>query len=184
MNWTLQVLSHNLVFLFHLISLGKLTSIPLLNMHLKSSVSSPEPRVFLIFSPSNYVQVSSLSFSRIMLPRLEWCSNKIYSLSSRQSPVQSHFSHQQSQPRQISPISFPSSLSRRPFHILRMLSRAWLSGGQGYYSCSAEACRKHQKLNSFTPFPSFTAKSTKSTPQVTIRPKNVEFMESLAFSLS
>ena len=29
--------------LFHLISLGKLTSIPLLNMHLKSSVSSPEP---------------------------------------------------------------------------------------------------------------------------------------------
>ena len=35
-------LSNNLVFLFHLISFGKLTSIPLLNMHLKSSVSSPE----------------------------------------------------------------------------------------------------------------------------------------------
>ena len=43
LDWILQLLSHNLVFLFHLISLGKLTPIPLLNMHLKSSVSSPEP---------------------------------------------------------------------------------------------------------------------------------------------
>ena len=31
---------------FHLISLGKHTSIPLLNLHLKSSVSSPEPAAF------------------------------------------------------------------------------------------------------------------------------------------
>ena len=46
MNWTLQLLSQNLVFLSHQISLGKLTSIPLLNMHLKSSVSSPEPAGF------------------------------------------------------------------------------------------------------------------------------------------
>ena len=46
MNLTRQLLSHNLVFLFHLVSLGKLTSIPLLNMHLKSSVSSPEPAGF------------------------------------------------------------------------------------------------------------------------------------------
>ena len=70
-NWTLQLLSHNLVFLFHLISLGKLTSIPLLNMHLKSSVSSPEPAGFshlLIFSPSIYIQVPNPSF-------LEYCSH-------------------------------------------------------------------------------------------------------------
>ena len=43
---TLQLPSHNFVFLFHLMSLGKLTSIPLLNMHFKSSVSSPEPAGF------------------------------------------------------------------------------------------------------------------------------------------
>ena len=46
MNWTLQLLSHNLVFLFHSISLGKLTSIPLLNMYLKKSISSPDPAGF------------------------------------------------------------------------------------------------------------------------------------------
>ena len=40
MNWTLQLFSQNLVFLFHLISLGKLTSIPLLNMHLKNLARS------------------------------------------------------------------------------------------------------------------------------------------------
>ena len=38
-----RLLSHNLVFLFQLISLGNHILIPLLNMHLKSSVSSPEP---------------------------------------------------------------------------------------------------------------------------------------------
>ena len=32
-----------------------------------------------------------------------------------------------------------------------------LSGDQGYHSSSSEACQDHQKLNSFTPFPSFTA---------------------------
>ena len=68
MNWTLQLLSHNLVFLFHLISLGKLTSIPLLNMHLKSSVSSPEP-----------VGFSHLTFylytSPKIRPSLEYCSH-------------------------------------------------------------------------------------------------------------
>ena len=40
MDSTLQLLSHNLVFLYCLIRLGKLTSIPLLSMHLKSSVSA------------------------------------------------------------------------------------------------------------------------------------------------
>ena len=83
MSWTLQLLSHNLVFLFRLISLGKLTSIPLLNMHLKSLVSSPEPAgfshllTFFIFSPSIYIQVPNPSFFRALLPRLG-CS-KIYS---------------------------------------------------------------------------------------------------------
>ena len=48
------------------------TSIPLLNMHLKSSVSSPEPAVFLIFSPSNYIQVPNPSFFRVPLPHLGW----------------------------------------------------------------------------------------------------------------
>ena len=73
----------------------KLTSIPLLIMHLKSSVSSPEPAGFLVLSPPNYVQVPNPSFFRVLLPCLGWCS-KIYSLSSQQSPVQSHSSHQQS----------------------------------------------------------------------------------------
>ena len=43
MNWTLQLFSHNLILLYCLTSLGKLTSISLLNMHLRSSVFSPEP---------------------------------------------------------------------------------------------------------------------------------------------
>ena len=46
LDWTRQLLSHNLVFLYRPISLGKLTSIALLNMHLKSLVSSPEPTGF------------------------------------------------------------------------------------------------------------------------------------------
>ena len=45
------------------------------------------------FSPSNNIQVPNPSFFRVLLPLLGWCS-KIYSLSSRQSPVQSHSSHQ------------------------------------------------------------------------------------------
>ena len=70
MNWTFQLLPHNLAFPFHLISLGKLISIPLLSMHLESSVSSPEPAGFLIFSPSIYMQVPNPSFFRVLLPRL------------------------------------------------------------------------------------------------------------------
>ena len=45
------------------------------------------------FSSSIYIQVPNPSFFRVLLPRLGWCS-KIYSLSSRQIPVQSHSSHQ------------------------------------------------------------------------------------------
>ena len=69
-NWTLQLLSHNLVFVFHLILFGKFTSIPLLNMHLKSSVSSPEPAGFSHFLPFNYIQVPNPSF-------LEHCSRHV-----------------------------------------------------------------------------------------------------------
>ena len=36
-------------------------------------------------------------------------------------------------------------------------SWALLSGDQGYYSSSSEACQDHQKVNSFTPFPNFDA---------------------------
>ena len=49
-------------------------------------------------------------------------------------------------------------------HLLQILSRALFSGDQGDYSSSSEACQDHQKVNSFTPFPSF--KSTNSVPQV------------------
>ena len=68
-NWTLQLLSHNLLFLFHLISLGKLTSIPLLNMHLKSSVSSPRPAGF--FSSSHLITIHKSQ----ICPSLEYCSH-------------------------------------------------------------------------------------------------------------
>ena len=60
-------------------------------MDLRSSVSSPEPVSFshlLTISSSNYIQVPNPSFFRVLLPRLGWYS-KIYSLSSRQSPVRS-----------------------------------------------------------------------------------------------
>ena len=68
MNWTLQLLSHNLVFLFHLISLGKFTSIPLLNMHLKSLVSSSDPAGF------SHLLTFYLYKSQIR-PSLEYCSH-------------------------------------------------------------------------------------------------------------
>ena len=42
----------------------------------------------------------------------------------------------------------------------------------------------HQKLNSFTPFPSFTAYFTNSISQIIIHPKNMQFMERLPFLLS
>ena len=125
-------------------------------MHLRSLISLPEPAGFLIFSPSNNIQVPNPSFFRVLLQRLGWCS-KIHSLSSRQRPAQNHSSHQQSQPHQIAPTSFPSSFRWTSFHLLQILSRAMFSGDQGDYSCSSEACQDHQKLNSFTPFPSFTA---------------------------
>ena len=48
------------------------------------------------------------------------------------------------------------------YTITLVLSWALLSRDQGFYSSSPEACQDHQKLNSFTPFPSFTALSTNS----------------------
>ena len=52
---------------------------------------------------------------------------------------------------------FPLSFSCRSFHLLHTLSQVLLSGDQGYYSISSRACQDQQKLNSFEPFPSFTA---------------------------
>ena len=54
------------------------------------------------------------------------------------------------------------------------------SGDQGDYSCSSETCQDHQKLNSFAPFPSFTAYFTNSTSQIIIHPKNMQSTERLA----
>ena len=122
------------------------------------------------------------SFMRTQANNIWWhC--KIYSLSSRQTPVQSHSSHQQSQPHQISPTSFLLPFSWSCFHLLHALSRALLSGDQEDHSCSSEARQNHQKLNSFTPFPSFTAYFTNSIPPIIIHPKNMQFMERLAFFL-
>ena len=68
--------------------------------------------------------------------------------------------------------SFPSSFRWRSFHLLQIISRTLFSGDQGYYSSSSEACQDHQKLKSFTPFPSFTAYFTNSISQIIIHPKN------------
>ena len=64
-----------------------------------------------------------------------------------------------------------------------MPSRALFSGDQGHYSSPYEACQGHQKLNSFTPFPSFTAYFTNSISQIIIQPKNMQFVERLTFFL-
>ena len=64
---------------------------------------------------------------------------------------------------------FQLSFKLRPSHLLQM--------------SSSEACQDHQKLNSFTPFPSFNAYPTNSIPQIIIHPKNMQFMERLAFFL-
>ena len=58
----------------------KTHTIPLLDMHLSNSVSSPEPVGFLIFSPSIYIQVRNPSFFRLLLPSLRWCSKSILCL--------------------------------------------------------------------------------------------------------
>ena len=81
------------------------------------------------------------------------------------------------------PISKLWSLTWRSSHLLHILSRALLPGDQGYYSSSSEACQDHQKLNSFTPFPSSTAYFRSSISQIIIHPKNMQFMERLAFFL-
>ena len=53
----------------------------------------------------------------------------------------------------------PLSYAHEKVSILQVpfLDVALLSGDQGYYSCSSEACQNNQKLNSFLPFPIFTA---------------------------
>ena len=48
--------------------LGRESSIPLLNVHLKNSISSPESRVFLVFSPT-------FQYKSQTNPSLEYCSH-------------------------------------------------------------------------------------------------------------
>ena len=98
-------------------------------------------------------QVPNPSFFRVLLPRLGCCF-KIYSLSSRQSPIQTiRLINNPNLTKSLQPLFHPR-FSWGSFHLLKILSRALFSGDQGYYSSSSEACQDHQKLNSFTPLPS------------------------------
>ena len=66
-------------------------------MHVVRKLCSIQNHQILVFSCTNYIQDQSPSFSRILLP----CLGRYYqipSLSSRQSPVQSHPPNGQSQP--------------------------------------------------------------------------------------
>ena len=97
MNWTLQLLSHNLVLLYHLISLGTLTSIPLLSMYLRSSISLPEPHLLTMYKSQ-------------ICPSLEYCSHvwgdaPKSALSSRQSPFKGHPSHNPNLTKSLQPLS-------------------------------------------------------------------------------
>ena len=71
----------------------------------KARFPRQSPRVFLIFSPSNYIQVPYPSFSRVLLPHLGLCS-RVYSLSPRQ--VQSkaiHLIKNLNLPKSLQPLS-------------------------------------------------------------------------------
>ena len=107
MNWVFQLPSHNLIFLFRLISLGNRASIYSLAKHASQKLGflSQARRFFLIFSSTNYNQPHHPSYYRVLLSCLGRCP-KIHSLSSRQSPVQNYSSHQQCLPREILPTSF------------------------------------------------------------------------------
>ena len=88
MIWKLQLLSHNLAFLFRPVSLGNYTSIPIVkHAPLELGISLQSPWVFLVFSATDYLTIPNPSFSRVLLPYLGWCL-KIHSLSSRQSPIE------------------------------------------------------------------------------------------------
>ena len=108
---------------------------------------------------SIYIQVPNPSFFRVLLPRLELCSK-----STLLDKVQS---------KAIRLINNPN-----PTKSLQPLSHRRLV--RDHYSSSSEACQDHQKLNSFTPFPSFTANSIS---RIIIHPKNMQLMERLAFFL-
>ena len=66
-NWTLALLSHRLFLLFHAISLEHHTPIPLLMVHFKSLVPSPEPMGFFV-SPHLLVILQCH-----IRPSLEYC---------------------------------------------------------------------------------------------------------------
>ena len=120
-------------------------------------------RFFLIFSATNDITILKISFSRVLVPDLAWCSkNLLLNFSTKFCPSYCLVTIPTSP--NPSNLFFSASFSSRTFHILQILSPELLSGDQGYYSNSLEACQDHQKLNSITSFPCFTAYFTNSIP--------------------
>ena len=139
------------------------TCIPLLNTHLKSSVSYLEPTGFFSSSQLLTTTIPNISFSRVLVPDLAWCSkNLLLNFSTKFCPSYCLVTIPTSP--NTSNLFFSASFSSRTFHILQILSPELLSGDQGYHSSSLEACQDHQKLNSITSFPCFTAYFTNSIP--------------------
>ena len=162
MNLTLQLLSHNLVFLFHLISFGK-THIHSLTKHASQKLGFfAKARGFFSSSHLLFIYKSQIRLS------MEHCSHiwggtpksTLCVLDKVQSKAIRLINHP-NLTKSLQP-PFPPSISSIPFHLLQILSHALFSGDQGFYSSYSEACQDHQKLNSFTPFPSFAAYFTNS----------------------
>ena len=112
-------LSSNLTWKTHIHSLGKHASQKLGFL----------ARARGLFSSSHLLSI----YKSQIRPSLDYCSHvwggaSKSTLSSRQSPVQSHSSDRQSKPHQIAPTSFPSSISGISFLLLWILSRALFSG--------------------------------------------------------
>ena len=165
--------------LFHLISLGKLTSIPLLSMHLKARLPRQSPRGFLIFSPSIYIQVPNPSFFRVLLPRLGGAPKSTLYLLDKVQSKGIRLINNPNLTKSFQPLSH-RRLDGYLSIFYRYFSRALFSGGQEYYSSSSEAFQDHQRLKSFTPFPSFTAYFTHFISQILIHPNNMQLMDRLA----
>ena len=146
-------------------------------MHLSISVS-----VFLI-SLANYIQISNPFISRVLLSCLGWCSKVHLFVFVTKSSSKPFLSSTITTSQNPSSKPLLSSSSCESFHVLQIITQTFFSGDQGHYSCSSEACHNHQELNSFTPFPSFTAYSSNFIPQIIIHLTNMQFMERLAFFL-
>ena len=124
-NWTLHLLSLNLVFLFHLTSLGNTTRIPLLNTHLRDSAFFLEPiRISHLLScyqqrnPRFVLLYSTSPMSGALLQN-----PSIFLIKSNLNNPP----HQQSKHYKNSTASPPSSSGRRPSHFLLLFSWALLT---------------------------------------------------------